>query len=357
MIPVIKGKPVNDQEFMALDPKVRDEIEKKRQQLTEQFTNAMRQLKELEGKAGEPLRQLNRDVALFAIGHMISDLKEEYTDFPKVIAYIDDVQDDILKNLSHFMKESEQPSRTPFLARWMRESPFKKYEINIIVDNSNTNGAPVIIELNPTYKNLCGKVEKEAQFGALVTDFTMIRGGSLHKANGGYLILPVEELLRNPFSFDGLKRALKNEHIVIEEVEERLGFMSTKSLKPEPIPLDVKVILIGDPYLYQQLYILDMDFSQLFKVKADFDTTMDRTDENVQQYAAFVCTLCQKENLKHLDSSGLAKLIEHSSRLRVRHGSTCEKGHRRESVPLKTHPGEDTRDDRERFPAYRHRSS
>jgi lon-related putative ATP-dependent protease len=315
MIPVIKGKPVNDQEFMALDPKVRDEIEKKRQQLTEQFTNAMRQLKELEGKAGEPLRQLNRDVALFAIGHMISDLKEEYTDFPKVIAYIDDVQDDILKNLSHFMKESEQPSRTPFLARWMRESPFKKYEINIIVDNSNTNGAPVIIELNPTYKNLCGKVEKEAQFGALVTDFTMIRGGSLHKANGGYLILPVEELLRNPFSFDGLKRALKNEHIVIEEVEERLGFMSTKSLKPEPIPLDVKVILIGDPYLYQQLYILDMDFSQLFKVKADFDTTMDRTDENVQQYAAFVCTLCQKENLKHLDSSGLAKLIEHSSRL------------------------------------------
>jgi lon-related putative ATP-dependent protease len=158
-------------------------------------------------------------------------------------------------------------------------------------------------------------VEKEAQFGALVTDFTMIRGGSLHRANGGYLILPVEELLRNPFSYDSLKRALKNEHIVIEEAEERLGFIVTKSLKPEPIPLDLKVILIGDPLLYQRLYILDMEFSQLFKVKADFDITMDRTAENVQQYSAFVCTLCQKENLRHLDRSGLAKLVEYSSRL------------------------------------------
>jgi lon-related putative ATP-dependent protease len=143
----------------------------------------------------------------------------------------------------------------------------------------------------------------------------MIRGGSLHRANGGYLILPVEELLTNSFSYDSLKRALKSEHIVIEEVEERLGFITTKSLKPQPIPLNVKVILIGDPYLYQQLYILDMEFNQLFKVKADFDTTMDRTEENVQQYAAFVCMLCQKENLKHLDGTGLAKLIEHSSRL------------------------------------------
>jgi lon-related putative ATP-dependent protease len=315
MIPVIKGKPVSDQEFIALDPKIHDAIEKKREQLTDQFTSAMRQLKELERKADEALKKLNRDVALFAIGHMVADLKEEYKDFPDVITYIDDVQSDILNNLSHFIKESEESPQIPFPARWMRETPFKKHEVNVIVDNSNVSGAPVVTEFNPTYQNLFGKVEKEVQFGALVTDFTMIRGGSLHKANGGYLILPVEELLRNPFSYDGLKRALKNEHIVIEEAEERLGFIATKSLKPEPIPLDVKVILIGDPYLYQQLYILDMEFNQLFKVKADFDTTMDRTEENIQQYAAFVCTLCQKESLKHLDGSGLAKLIEHSSRL------------------------------------------
>jgi len=316
MIPVIKGKPVSDQDFIALDPKIRDAIEKKRGQLTDQSTSAMRQLKELEGKADETLKKLNRDVAIFAIGHIVTALKEEYGQFQDVTTYIDEVQTDILNNLPHFIKEAgEESPQLPFPARWMKETPFKKYEVNAIVDNSNVSGAPVVIELNPTYQHLFGRIEKEAQFGALVTDFTMIRGGSLHKANGGYLILPVEELLRNSFSYDGLKRALKNDHIVIEELEETLGFIATKSLKPEPIPLNVKVILIGDPYLYQQLYSLDMDFNQLFKVKADFDTTMDRTEENVQQYAAFVCMLCEKENLKHLDSSGVAKLIEHSSRL------------------------------------------
>jgi lon-related putative ATP-dependent protease len=315
MIPVIKGKPVSDQEFMALEPKTRETIEKKRERLTDQFTSAMRQLKELEGKADEALKKLNRDVALFAIGHMVAGLKEEYKDFPDVIPYIDNVQSDILNNLSHFLKETEESPQTPFPTRWIKETPFKKYEVNLIVDNSDVKGAPVVTEFNPTYQNLFGRVEKEAQFGTLVTDFTMIRGGSLHKANGGYLILPVEELLRNPFSYDGLKRALKNEHIVIEELEERLGFITTKSLKPEPIPLSVKVILIGDPYLYQQLYSLDMEFNQLFKVKADFDTTMDWTEENTLQYAGFVCMVCEKEGLKHLDGSGLAKLIEHSSRL------------------------------------------
>jgi lon-related putative ATP-dependent protease len=315
MIPVIKGKPVSDQEFMALEPKTREAIEKKRGQLTDQFTSAMRQLRELEGKADEALKKLNRDVALFAIGHMVADLKEEYKDFSDVVTYIDNVQSDILNNLSHFIKETEESPQIPFPTRWIKETPFKKYEVNVIVDNIDVKGAPVVTEFNPTYQNLFGRVEKEAQFGTLVTDFTMIRGGSLHKANGGYLILPVEELLRNPFSYDGLKRALENEHIVIEEAEERLGFITTKSLKPEPIPLSVKVILIGDPYLYQQLYSLDMEFNQLFKVKADFDTTMDWTEENTQQYAAFVCTVCEKEGLKHLDGSGLAKLLEHSSRL------------------------------------------
>ena len=315
MIPVIKGKPVSDQEFLALDQKTRDAIEKKRGQLTDEFTSAMKQLKELEAKADEVLKKLNRDVALFAIGHIVDELKEEYKDFPDVITYIDEVQNDILDRLSQFIRGPEESPQTPFPVRWMREAPFKKYEVNVIVDNSDVSGAPVVIELNPTYPNLLGRVEKEAQFGALVTDFTMIRGGSLHKANGGYLVLPVEGLLRSPFSYDGLKRALKNGNIVIEEMEERLGFMATKSLKPQPVPLEVKVILIGDPYLYQQLYVLDMEFNQLFKVKADFDTTMDRTEENMQQYATFVCTLCQKESLKHLDGSGLAKLIEHSSRL------------------------------------------
>ncbi|MCW4031361.1 MAG: Lon protease family protein, partial [Candidatus Bathyarchaeota archaeon] len=172
-----------------------------------------------------------------------------------------------------------------------------------------------VIEFNPTYQNLFGTKEKEAQFGALVTDFTMIRGGSLHKANNGYLIIPVEELLRNPFSYESLKRALRNGNIIIEDPQERFGFISTKSLKPQSIPLNIKVVLIGNPYLYQKLFVLDMEFSELFKVKAEFDTTMARTEENVQQYAAFVCTICQKEKLKHLDVSGLAKIVEYSQRL------------------------------------------
>jgi lon-related putative ATP-dependent protease len=228
---------------------------------------------------------------------------------------LNDVRNDILDNLSQFIKRGEPQQRMPFPVPWMRETRFRKYEVNVVVDNSDCKGAPVVMETNPTYQNLVGRTEKEAQFGALVTDFTMIRGGSMHKANNGFLIIPVEELLRNPFSYEGLKRALRDEKIVIEEPQERYGFISTKSLKPEPIPLAVKVILIGNPYLYQQLFILDADFKELFKVKAEFDTTMVRTEENVKKYAAFVCMLCEKENLKHLDGSALAQLVEYSQRI------------------------------------------
>ena len=171
------------------------------------------------------------------------------------------------------------------------------------------------MEFNPTYHNLFGRTEKEAQFGALTTDFTMIRAGALHKANGGYLIVQVEDLLKNPFAYDGLKRNLRDQHVTIEEPEERYGFISVKTIKPQPIPLAAKVILIGTPYLYQMMFALDTDFRELFKVKAEFDITMNRNDENIKQYAAFVCMLCEKENLKHFDGAGLAKLVEYSSRI------------------------------------------
>jgi lon-related putative ATP-dependent protease len=198
---------------------------------------------------------------------------------------------------------------------WMREEPYKKYEVNVVIDNSETKGAPVVVETNPTYPNLLGKTEKEAQFGALTTDFSMVRGGSIHKANGGYLIVAVEDLLRNPLSYDGLKRDLKDSKMFIEEPEERYGFLSIKTLKPQPIPLTAKIILIGDPSLYQMMFSLDPDFRELFKIKVEFDTTMPRTDEKIQQYASFVCGLSEKEHLKHLDGGALAKLVEYSSRL------------------------------------------
>jgi lon-related putative ATP-dependent protease len=184
-----------------------------------------------------------------------------------------------------------------------------------LVDNSELKGAPVVMELNPTYNNLFGRIEKEAQFGALLTDFTMIREGSLHRANGGYLVLPVEEVLRNLFSWDSLKRALRNKEILIEEAAERLGLVATKSLRSAPISLDLKVVLTGHPLFYHLLYYYDEHFRELFKVKADFDTHMDRTEQNIRGYAAFVCTICREENLKHFDSSALAKFVEHGSRL------------------------------------------
>ena len=315
LIPVVKGKPISDQELMTLSPKVRQDLDAKRERLESELRNAMRQFADMDRRIHQELDKLNKDVALYAIGNLVADLAEKYKDSSDVVSYLKEVETDVLDHLSQFVKGSEDVQQAPFPVPWMKESPFKKYEVNVVVDNSKTVGAPVVIGLNPTYQNLFGRVEKEAQFGALITDFMMIRGGALHKANGGYLILPVEELFRNPFSYDGLKRALRNERIFIEEAEEALGFLSVRSLKPEPIPLDVKVVLIGDPYVYQQLFVLDMEFSELFKVKADFDTTMDRTDENTEQYAAFVCALCQKEKLKHLDGSGLAKVVEHSSRL------------------------------------------
>jgi lon-related putative ATP-dependent protease len=197
----------------------------------------------------------------------------------------------------------------------MRELAFRRYQVNVIVDHSGVTGAPVVMEFNPTYNNLFGRIEKESEFGALVTDFTMIRPGSLHRANGGFLVLQVEDVLRNLFSWDGLKRSIRNREIVLEEAGERLGFMATKSLSPEAIPLDIKIILIGSPLLYHLLYAYDVDFDELFKVKADFDTRMDRTEENIQTYASSLWSLCCKERLKHMDAGAVAKVVEHSARL------------------------------------------
>jgi lon-related putative ATP-dependent protease len=315
MIPLSRGKPMSNEEIIALSPQIRQEIEKKREKLGIELRNAIRQVQSLEKKANEEIKKLNKEVTLYTIGHLISDLSKKYQEFHDITTYLSDIQNDILGNITQFIQEPKPSPQTPFQVPWLRELTFRKYEVNVVVDNSDLEGAPVTMEVNPTYQNLFGRIEKEAQFGVLSTDFTMIRGGSLHKANGGYLVLQVEDLVRNLFSYDSLKRALINVCIRIEEAGERLGFITTKGLKPEPIPLNVKTIIIGNPLLYQQLYALDPDFKELFKVKADFDSVMDRTPENTRKYAAFICTFCRKEKLKHLDASGIAQIIEYGSRL------------------------------------------
>ncbi len=317
LIPVLDGKPLSEEEMLALPQNMKDKLQEKREQLETEFRNAMRQLIDMERKIHDALKKLNKEVALYAIGNQVESMNEKYRGTPEVTAYLLAIENDILDNLSQFVKRGggEAQEQFPFPMPWMKEDPYKKYEVNVVIDNAETKGAPVIVETNPTYPNLLGKTEKEAQFGALTTDFSMIRAGSIHKANGGYLIIPVEDLLRNPFSYDGLKKDLKEGKIVIEEPEERYGFLSIKTLKPQPIPMSAKVILIGDPYLYQMMFQLDADFKELFKIKAEFDIVMDRTDEKVSQYASWVCSVCEKENLKHLDGTGVAKLVEYSSRI------------------------------------------
>jgi len=318
LVPVVNGRPLTDEETLALPQKVKEHLVEKREKLEKEFSAVMRQLIDMEREIRESIKKLNKEVALYAIGGQMQSLLEKYQSNSGIVSYLNAVENDILDNLNQFIRRgaggTEQP-QLPFAMPWMREEPYKKYEVNVIIDNSQTKGAPVVMETNPTYHNLLGRTEKEAQFGALTTDFSMIRAGSIQKANGGYLIIPVEDLLRNPFSYDGLKRDLRDSKMFIEEPEERYGFLSVKTLKPQPIPLSAKVILIGDPYIYQLLFSLDPDFRELFKIKAEFDTTMPRTDEKIRQYASFVCGLCEKENLKHLDGGALAKLVEYSSRL------------------------------------------
>ena len=315
LIPVLDGKPLSDEEMLALPQKTKDKFNEKREALETEFRNTMRQLIDMERKIHEALKKLNKEVALYALGNQMESLMEKYQANSEVTTYLKEVENDILENLQQFIRRSEPEQQLPFPMPWMREEPYKKYEVNLVIDNSNSTGAPVVVETNPTYHNLLGRTEKEAQFGALTTDFSMIRAGAIHRANGGYLIIPVEDLLRNPFSYDGLKRDIRDGKMSIEEPEERYGFLSVKTLKPQPIPLTAKIILIGTSYLYQMMFSLDPDFQELFKIKAEFDTTMPRTDEKVKQYGAFVCGLCEKEALKHLDGSGLAKLVEYSSRI------------------------------------------
>jgi lon-related putative ATP-dependent protease len=316
LIPVLDGKPLSEEEMLALPQDTKVKLSAKREKLEKEFSYTMRQLIDMERQIHDTLKKLNKEVALYAIGNQVQSILEKYQAVSEATGYLKAVENDILDNLQQFAQRGgEAQQQLPFPMPWMREDPYKKYEVNIVIDNSETKGAPVIMETNPTYHNLLGRTEKEAQFGALTTDFSMIRGGSIHKANGGYLIITVEDLLRNPFSYDGLKRDLKDGHIIIEEPEERYGFLSVKTLKPQPIPLTAKIILIGDPNIYQLMFSLDPDFRELFKIKAEFDTTMPRTDEKVEQYAAFVCALCDREKLKHLDGGGLAKIVEYSSRI------------------------------------------
>ncbi len=316
-VPIKDGREMTDDEFNALPKKEREEIANKRDRFNEEIRKTLKDSREIERKANEELQQLERKTAEFAIGPLFEELREKYSELEEVVEHLKELENHILENLQDFAEQPQQKQNKVLQQQMMQEQEGndRKYEVNVLVDNSEQRGAPVVIEQNPSYNNLFGKIEKESKYGALITDFTLIRPGSLHKANGGYLVIPAREILINPFSWDALKRALRNSRIDIEEAEERIGFMSTKTLKPEPVPLNVKVILIDDQQLYSLLYEYDSDFRKLFKVRADFDTEMERDKKNLNNFLGFIGKVCKEEDFLPFDQSGLSRMVEHSSRI------------------------------------------
>ncbi|MGB9886865.1 MAG: Lon protease family protein [Moorellales bacterium] len=312
-VPLVDGKPITGEEYEALPAETKEEIERKSNALQFDIRDTVRRVQQAEREAREKIKQLDSQVGLFCAGHRIDALKDKYQEYPQVLDYLEALKQDIVNNLDLFRAEEEEHS--PPWARPSRASALLKYRVNLLIDRRNCQGAPVVVETNPTYYNLVGRIEHENEWGILSTNFTMIRPGAIHQANGGYLILQARDLLVNPFSWEALKRVLKTGQLTIENMGDQYGLVPLASLKPEPIPVRVKVILIGNPLLYYLLYHYDEDFPKLFKIRVDFDTEMDRTLENEAKLAQFISYHCRQQNLRHFHREAVAKVVEYSSRL------------------------------------------
>ncbi|MEW6052437.1 MAG: ATP-binding protein [Nitrospirota bacterium] len=316
IVPVKKtGEPLTEEEYEALDEKTKKRIDEIGKALQEKLNDVVRIVRETEKTVKETIGMLEKEAALSSIGHLIDELKGKYAEYEKIITYLEHAREDMLDHLDDFKVQEEQPSQLPFMRMPRTEPTFTRYTVNILVNNSECSGAPCVFESNPTYYNLFGRIEHKFQYGIAMTDFSMIKAGSLYKANGGYIVINAIDLLRNLFSYDALKRAIRNRELKIEDVWEQYRLVSTTTLKPEAIPLDIKVILIGNPYLYYLLYNLDEEYRELFKVKADFESRMPRTDENIRKYASFLAALIKEENLLPFEKKGVAKIVEVGSRL------------------------------------------
>lgn len=318
IVPVVDGKPVSQEEFDSLPARLKKKYDQSRDAMRNALDRSGKEINELDMKTLEHLKKLREDSVHYAIGGLIDSLTGRYKDLPKVLQHLDEVRDDILENAEVFTpgESEEKPNQEQANApeAKLSDETFRRYDVNVIVDNSELKGAPVLPEDNPTVTNLLGKIEYESRFGTLLTDFTMIKGGSLHRANGGFLVVGIDELLKNQFSYDGLKRALQSASLLIEDTGQRIG-ASTKTPVPQPIPLNVKIILVGDHQTYQALYTLDPDFAILFKIKAHFDDSVERNEKNQKTYGSFVHSLCEREGLNHLEAPALARIIEYGSRL------------------------------------------
>lgn len=325
VVPELNGEPITPEEFEVLPKK--EKI--KRQAALDDVQSMMeaillRSIPKSKNDQREKIRELNREVTAFAVDHLIEDLKSKWSeeDGDATVEYLLSVREDVLENADSFLSQpSQQQASDPLvLAQGQRALPsqpsFKRYQVNVLVDHGRTStGAPLIEEDHPTQPNLVGRIEHLSQFGTLMTDFNLIRPGVLHKANGGYLLLDARRLLVQPFAWETLMRTLRAGRIRIESPYESLGFGSAISLEPEPIPLDVKVILTGEPIVYYLLSRYDPDFRELFKVAADFNTDMERNDDSAMLYARLIADNIKKENLLPLNCLAVARVIEYGARL------------------------------------------
>jgi lon-related putative ATP-dependent protease len=314
-----EGETMSREIYEALPPEQQKQIDEGLESLNEELQQIMRLVRQDERTGREAVRELDREVTTFAAKHLVDEMCDRWCSVPEMVDYLKAVLNDVVDNADDFKRSDEETPVTfmgiPVSGRHRSEGAFRKYRINVLVDNSAETGAPVTTESNPVLQNLVGRVEHQAQFGALVTDFNMIRPGALHKANGGFLVLEARELLMKPYSWDALKRTLKTGEIRVEDIAQQMGFATTATLDPEPIPFKAKIVLIGEPFIYYLLYTQDPDFQELFKVKADFDTVVERTPENEQLYARFVAHICRSRGLSHFAPDSVARVIEHCSRL------------------------------------------
>ncbi len=313
---VVNGRPLTQEDFEALDEAQKRAIEARRRELQEIMTETVHKMRAAERAARERLADLEKEIALWAAGPLLEELREKYREFGAILGYLDQVERDVMENLGDFRPAEEKPSVVSLLgARPTQDTGMHRYRVNVLVSNADTRGAPVVFETNPTYYNLFGSVEYKGEFGLMTTDFTMIKAGALHRANGGYLIVQAADVLANPFAWTSLKRALKTSEVRVENMGQQIRTIPTATLKPEPMPLDVKVVMIGSPLLYLLLHHLDEDFRKLFKIKADFDLETDHTPERVLAYAAFVGSVCRQGNLLHFEREAVAKVVEYACRL------------------------------------------
>ena len=318
MMPVIDGKVIPEEEFEKLEENIRQVYEEKSVIVQQQIMDAISEIKQIERQSDKKVSEWQSNIALLTVNAHINYIKSKYKRNKKINQFLNDVKQDVLKNLSYFLDEEKDKNQTNTqqpIQQQRVQDPCLNYRVNLFIDNSGEEGCPVVMDSNYAYQNLFGKLEYENYYGSLKTDFTMLKPGLMHKANGGYIIFQAKDLLANPLCYEELKRVLRIKELAIDNTLEQRSSMAMISLKPEPIPLDLKVILVGSSNIYHTLLSMDSDFRKLFKIKVEFEETAPINEDNVNKLARFVHTFCEQEELPPLDKSAMARVVEYASRL------------------------------------------